>query len=204
MNIENQKKINKYLKINILYKFNILMPVIHVSSEEQFDDILNKKGNRYILVDFFAKWCGPCKKYAPQFEKLSEQYKHIIFLKVDVEDLQDIAEEFEVTAMPTFLMFVTGKRTPVYKPIVGVDPVKIENLLKHVTNKLIAIQEQKMKEKEEQKNKMSPDNQNKQIKTKEENKPIKTREENKPLKTKEENKPLKTKEENKQRPKDQY
>ena len=58
------------------------MPVIHITSEQQFNEEL--KNNKYVVVDFFATWCGPCKRLAPELEKLSnsEEFKNVKFLKV--------------------------------------------------------------------------------------------------------------------------
>lgn len=66
--------------------------------------------DKVTVVDFFATWCGPCKKVMPTFESLAEQYgSQANFLKVDIDEGEDIAEEFEVEAMPTFQFFKGGK-----------------------------------------------------------------------------------------------
>lgn len=58
------------------------MPVVHITSEAQFNEEL--ANNKYCVVDFFATWCGPCKRIAPELEKLSnsDDFKNIKFLKV--------------------------------------------------------------------------------------------------------------------------
>lgn len=61
-----------------------------------------------VVIDFFATWCGPCKKIAPAFEKLAEVYPSITFLKVDVDESAELAEHYEVQAMPTFLFLKDG------------------------------------------------------------------------------------------------
>jgi len=59
------------------------------------------------VVDFYATWCGPCKAVAPQYEDMSRSYdeKQCVFCKVDVDRCRDIAQRFNVTAMPTFAVF---------------------------------------------------------------------------------------------------
>lgn len=71
-----------------------------------------------VVIDFFATWCGPCKKIAPVFEKLAEVYPSIAFLKVDVDESGELAEMYGVQAMPTFL-FV--KDNVIVKRIEGAD-----------------------------------------------------------------------------------
>ncbi|ELU09227.1 hypothetical protein CAPTEDRAFT_156442 [Capitella teleta] len=63
-----------------------------------------------LLVDFYADWCGPCKAIAPKLEEMAQQYSSIVFLKVNVDDLDEIAARYEVSAMPTFMIFKGGKK----------------------------------------------------------------------------------------------
>ncbi len=111
------------------------MPVQHITSVAEFDAILsNTTGNQYILVDFFATWCGPCKRIAPKLEEFSKIYTTVTFLKVDIEEVAELATRYGVRSLPTFAIFKVGETTPHYTPIIGADQVKIENLLKTVTN----------------------------------------------------------------------
>ena len=71
-----------------------------------------------VLVDFWAEWCGPCKRVAPIFEELASEYDgKVKFGKVNVEDQQGLAMEYGIRAMPTFLLFKDGQ---VEETIVGV------------------------------------------------------------------------------------
>ena len=71
-----------------------------------------------VVVDFFATWCGPCKKIAPAFEKLAEVYPTIVFLKVDVDESAELVDKYGIQAMPTFLFMKDGV---IVKRIEGAD-----------------------------------------------------------------------------------
>uniref|UniRef100_A0A452ZHN4 Thioredoxin domain-containing protein n=1 Tax=Aegilops tauschii subsp. strangulata TaxID=200361 RepID=A0A452ZHN4_AEGTS len=61
-----------------------------------------------VVVDFTASWCGPCRIMAPVFADLAKKFPNAVFLKVDVDELKPIAEQFSVEAMPTFLFIKEG------------------------------------------------------------------------------------------------
>ena len=65
------------------------------------DDIPKDKK---VVIDFFATWCGPCKRIAPDYEKLAETYTDIEFVKCDVNESSELSELFEVELLPTFLL----------------------------------------------------------------------------------------------------
>jgi thioredoxin 1 len=81
---------------------------IHIKDKEDFESKLNDANDQLVVVDFFATWCGPCKLIAPQLEELAKQLPNILVLKVDVDECEDIAMEYNITSMPTFI-FIKGK-----------------------------------------------------------------------------------------------
>jgi thioredoxin 1/thioredoxin 2 len=58
-----------------------------------------------VLVDFWAEWCGPCKRFAPIFETASEKHKDVLFAKVDTEEQQELAGAFGIRSIPTLMVF---------------------------------------------------------------------------------------------------
>jgi len=86
------------------------MVVLKIESKEMFDAELKKAGDKLVIVDFFATWCGPCKMIAPKLERMSEEYKEkVIVLKVDVDEVEDVAMEYKIEAMPSFCLFRNGQ-----------------------------------------------------------------------------------------------
>lgn len=63
------------------------------------------ENNDIVLIDFWADWCGPCKMFAPTYEKVSEQYPNIVFAKVDTEEHQQLAAQFQIRSIPTLVAF---------------------------------------------------------------------------------------------------
>ena len=66
------------------------------------------RGNDIVLVDFWAAWCGPCRMFAPVFEKAAEQHTDVVFGKVDTEAEQQLAGELQITSIPTLMAFRDG------------------------------------------------------------------------------------------------
>ena len=66
------------------------------------------KGQGIVFVDFWAQWCGPCRSFAPVYEKASEQHEDIVFGKVDTEAQQELGARFAITSIPTLMAFRDG------------------------------------------------------------------------------------------------
>jgi thioredoxin 1 len=76
-----------------------------------------------VVIDFFATWCGPCKRIAPAFEKLSESLASIAFFKVDVDESPELVSQFDISAMPTFIFLKDGVEV---KRVEGADMKELE------------------------------------------------------------------------------
>lgn len=80
---------------------------MHVTSSKEFKE---KIANDLVVTDFYADWCGPCKLLAPIYESVAEELNDITFLKVNVDNLLDIASEYRIASIPTILIFKNGKK----------------------------------------------------------------------------------------------
>lgn len=74
-----------------------------VTSQEDLKSVLEK--NKVVVVDYYAKWCGPCKHIAPVFIQLESDYPAIFFCKVDIDQVP----VEDITSIPTFRQFVDGE-----------------------------------------------------------------------------------------------
>ncbi|XP_050023553.1 thioredoxin-like [Dermacentor andersoni] len=80
-----------------------------VESTEDFDKKLEEAGDKLVVVDFYATWCGPCKMIEPFLKQQSEILSDVvIFLKVDVDENEEVASRYDISCMPTFL-FIKNK-----------------------------------------------------------------------------------------------
>ncbi|RMZ77708.1 hypothetical protein DV738_g4231, partial [Chaetothyriales sp. CBS 135597] len=89
--------------------------------------IVNSSG--VVVLDCFATWCGPCKFISPYIEELSESPKYkdsVRFYKLDVDQVEDVAAELGIRAMPTFLFFKDGKKVD---EVVGANKPGIDKVL---------------------------------------------------------------------------
>ncbi|MEO7741710.1 MAG: thioredoxin [Usitatibacter sp.] len=78
------------------------MAVVELT-KENFEQVVT--GNPTVVVDYWAPWCGPCRGFAPVFEKVSEQHPDVVFAKVNTEEEQEIAQHFQIRSIPTLMVF---------------------------------------------------------------------------------------------------
>ncbi|CDS14151.1 hypothetical protein LRAMOSA06321 [Lichtheimia ramosa] len=87
---------------------------------EEFKKLISE--NKKVAIDFHATWCGPCKLIAPKFKKLAAEFPEIVYAKIDVDDVPDVAAEAGVRAMPTFLFYKDGEK---FDEVVGANAAKL-------------------------------------------------------------------------------
>ncbi len=78
------------------------MATLNLTSES-FEETV--KSNDIVLIDFWAAWCGPCRMFAPVYEKASNENPDIVFAKVDTEEQQELAGAFQIMSIPTLMAF---------------------------------------------------------------------------------------------------
>lgn len=77
---------------------------------EKFDELL--KGDKPVVCDFFATWCGPCKMLAPVMEEVSEDFADkAVFVKVDIDENYELARRYGIMSIPLVAVFKNGEQT---------------------------------------------------------------------------------------------
>ncbi len=78
------------------------MAVIELDQQSFEETVTN---NPFVIIDFWAPWCAPCRSFAPTYETVSEAFPEIIFAKVNTEEQQGIAAHFQIRSIPTLMIF---------------------------------------------------------------------------------------------------
>ena len=76
-------------------------------TRENFDEVV-LKSEVPVLVDFWAPWCGPCRTMGPSVDEIAEETPSIVVGKINVDDEQELAVKYDVTAIPTLILFKSG------------------------------------------------------------------------------------------------
>lgn len=76
---------------------------VRTLTSKNFDDTI--QNSKMVVVDFWAKWCGPCMAFAPVFEQVSMQHEDVTFAKVNIEEQTQLAEDFNIRSIPMLMIF---------------------------------------------------------------------------------------------------
>ena len=101
------------------------MSVINGNKSNFAQEVLNSE--KPVLVDFWAPWCGPCRMVVPLVEKIARENTDIKVVKVNVDEEQELAMQYQVMSIPTLMVFKNGKIT---NQVLGKDQNQILDLLK--------------------------------------------------------------------------
>lgn len=99
---------------------------IVLDSVHQWNEISKSDSHQTILLMFSGENCMPCKQIKPRINQLSREYHKVLFLIIDVERFDLIAEHFNINSMPTFIII---KNNSIYKTIIGGDLAAIRHAL---------------------------------------------------------------------------
>ncbi|VDI80793.1 thioredoxin 1 [Mytilus galloprovincialis] len=99
--------------------------LIKLVNQDEFE-ALKKKESRLLVVDFYATWCGPCKMIAPKLQEMAKEFSDVMFLKVDVDEEEELAQSCGISAMPTFQLYKGGEKVG---EITGANAEKLKELI---------------------------------------------------------------------------
>lgn len=97
-------------------------------TDQNFEETVTADG--ITIVDAWAEWCGPCKQFAPTFEKASEKHEDVTFAKLDTEANENLAGSLQIQAIPTLMVFRDG--ILVYREAGALPPAAFEDLIGQV------------------------------------------------------------------------
>ena len=93
--------------------------ILKVESDTFEEEVLNT--TQTVVIDFYATWCGPCKMYTPIVEEFASENQDIKVVKIDIDESQDIAFEYNVMSIPTTIIIKDGKEVDRAVGVIGKD-----------------------------------------------------------------------------------
>ncbi len=97
-------------------------------NESNFNDTLS--GDKTVIIDFWAPWCGPCRQFAPTFEAAAAKHEDVVFAKVNTEEQQGLAAAFNIRSIPTLMVF--RERVMLFNQAGALAPAQFEELITQV------------------------------------------------------------------------
>lgn len=100
------------------------MATVDLTKDNFVDTITN---NDFVIIDFWAPWCGPCQQFAPVYTEMSEKYPDVVFAKVNTEEEQELAAQFNVRSIPTLAIF--REQVILYMEAGALPPASLEEII---------------------------------------------------------------------------
>eukprot|EP00070_Physeter_catodon_P042581 XP_028349475.1 thioredoxin domain-containing protein 8 isoform X1 [Physeter catodon] len=88
--------------------------VQNIRDMDELKALLKSAENKLVVIEFSAKWCGPCKRIYPLFHEMSVQYRNVMFANVNVDRARELAQIYHIKAIPTFQMFKQAQKVCFY------------------------------------------------------------------------------------------
>lgn len=102
--------------------------VYKITDKDDLESQLKEAGDKLVVIDFYATWCGPCRLIAPVLETLATEYKDtLVVLKVDVDENEELTSQYNVSSMPTFVFLKSGKEVHTFS---GASEAKLREAIK--------------------------------------------------------------------------
>lgn len=124
LNKQNESKLEEISKGKS--KEGKQVEVIKVTSKNFKQEVL--ESNKTVLIDFYADWCGPCKMLSPIVDEVAEENEDIKVVKINIDEVQDIAVEYQIMSIPTLVVIKNGKE--VNRSVGVIDKSEILELVK--------------------------------------------------------------------------
>lgn len=99
-----------------------------VSNLNEYEAKLSEAGNKLVVVDLYASYCGACKMIEHRLETLAREFTNVLFLKVDIDEIEDLAQRYNVNLTPTFIFI---KENNVITHFAGANYDKLRNTVEH-------------------------------------------------------------------------
>ena len=93
----------------------------HIENKEEF---INAISSGTVLVDFYADWCGPCKMLAPILEQFAKEVENVEVLKVNVDQVSDVAKDYGIMSIPALILFKDGEETDKQVGVMNINQLK--------------------------------------------------------------------------------
>lgn len=97
---------------------------IHKAIELETRLTASSRSNQLVILYFTATWCGPCRFMAPLYAKLAEKHRKVVFLKIDIDEVRDVAAQWNISSVPSFFFTKNGKEID---KVVGADKTSLES-----------------------------------------------------------------------------